>query len=186
MSESTVRMIVTIGYGSRTIEEFVGLLKKHGVECLVDVRTAPYSRFKPEFSREALAATVEAAGIRYLFGGQELGGRPDAPECYVDGKVDYDRVRTTVFYARGIERIQQAHHRGTKLVLMCSELRPEECHRSKLIGVTLAEMGIPILHIDEEGVLRTQDEVIARLTGRQLDLFGEPSFTSRKSNGTET
>jgi uncharacterized protein (DUF488 family) len=146
----------------------------------VDVRSAPYSRFKPEFSKEPLQATLSENGIRYEFLGQELGGRPESPECYVDGKVDYERVRAAEFYARGIERVRKAHGLGIRLALMCSELRPEDCHRSKLIGVTLTEMGIPPSHLDEEGAARTQDEVISRLTGGQLDLFGEPSFTSRK------
>jgi Uncharacterized conserved protein len=123
--------------------------------------------------------------MRYVFAGQELGGRPDAPECYVDGKVDYDRVRDTDFYARGIDRIRRALEQGMRLALMCSEMKPEECHRSKLIGVTLAEMGIPLAHIDEENEARSQDEIVARLTGGQLDLFGGPAFTSRKSYGAD-
>src|SRR5258708_34788052 len=86
----------------------------------------------------------------------------------------------TEFYARGIASLKSAHDQGIRLALMCSELRPEECHRSKLIGVTLAEMGIPVVHLDEEGAPRSQDEVVARLTGGQLDLFGAPAFTSRK------
>jgi uncharacterized protein (DUF488 family) len=177
--------VLTLGYGNRSIDQVVELLTANRVECLVDVRTAPYSKFKPEFSKEALAAELTAAGIRYEFLGQELGGRPDAPECYAEGKVDYDRIRVTQFYIRGIEKLVLARRQGTRLALMCSELRPEDCHRSKLIGVTLAEMDIPVLHIDEQGELREQDEVIARLTGGQLDLFGGPAFTSRKRYGEE-
>jgi hypothetical protein len=71
------------------------------------------------------------------------------------------------------------------LVLMCSEGRPEECHRSKLVGVSLADLGIAVSHLDEEGLARSQDEVISRLTGGQLDLFGTPSFTSRKRYGAD-
>jgi hypothetical protein len=63
---------------------------------------------------------------------------------------------------------------------MCSEGRPEQCHRSKLIGEALAAAGIPLYHIDEDGTLLSQTEVIDRLTHGQLDLFGQPAFTSRK------
>ena len=83
----------------------------------------------------------------------------------------------------GIERVRRAREEGIRLALMCSEGRPEDCHRSKLVGQSLAELGIPVTHLDEAGVPRTQDEVIGRLTGGQLDLFGEPSFTSRKRYG---
>jgi hypothetical protein len=63
---------------------------------------------------------------------------------------------------------------------MCSEGKPEQCHRSKLIGETLAGLGIPVAHIDEHDQVCSQDEVIQRLTGGQLSLFGDHEFTSRK------
>ena len=63
---------------------------------------------------------------------------------------------------------------------MCSEGKPETCHRSKLIGASLAEMGVPVLHIDENDELQSQEAIIARITGGQLGLFGEIEFTSRK------
>ena len=67
--------------------------------------------------------------------------------------------------------------------IMCSEGKPEQCHRSKLIGESLAALAIPVSHIDENNILRSQDEVIERLTGGQLSLFGDQEFTSRKRYG---
>ena len=173
----------TIGYGSRTFEELAALLEEHGITCLVDVRSAPYSRFRPEFSKQALEAALTDRGIRYVFLGDALGGRPDAPDCHVDGKVDYALVSEKDFYRRGIERIRRAHEQRIRMALMCSEGRPEECHRSKLIGASLAELGIPVTHLDEEGAPRSQEEVVRRHTHGQLGLFGQPSFTSRKRYG---
>jgi len=172
--------IYTVGYGARSFEELAELLARNEISCLVDVRTAPYSRFKPEFGKQALETALPGRGIRYVFLGDALGGRPDDPSCYMDGKVDYDRVREKAFFQRGIERVGKATGQGMRLALMCSEGKPEECHRSKLIGPTLAAQGIAVAHIDEEGVVRTQEEIIARLTDGQLNLFGDPSFTSRK------
>jgi uncharacterized protein (DUF488 family) len=76
--------------------------------------------------------------------------------------------------------VQAAWQRGVRFVLLCSEGKPEQCHRSKLIGETLAGLGIPVAHIDEQDQLRSQEEVIQRLTGGQLSLFGDHEFTSRK------
>lgn len=177
--------IYTVGYGSRSFEELAELLGEHEIACLVDVRTAPYSRFRPEFSKAALEAALPGRGVRYVFLGDALGGRPEVPDCYVDGRVDYERIKEKEFYRRGIDRVRRAREQQMRLALMCSEGRPEECHRSKLIGVSLSGLGIPVLHLDEDGVPRTQDEVIARLTRGQLDLFGGPSFTSRKRYGEE-
>ena len=172
--------IYTIGYGSRSIEEFVEVLQRYEIAYLVDVRSAPYSRYKPEFSKAELAAELQRHGIRYLFMGDTLGGQPDDENCYVNGVVDYEQVKATQFYADGIHRIQTAFSQQQRVVLMCSEEKPEACHRSKLIGVTLTDGEIPVIHIDEKDELRSQVEIIDRLTGGQLDLFGEPIFRSRK------
>ena len=176
--------IYTIGYGARDLPALLAVLKQHAIAYLIDVRTAPYSRFKPEFSKEALAKALAAQGIRYVFVGDSLGGRPDDPACYVDGRVDYDRVREQPFFQRGIERVQAAHAQQLRVVLMCSEGKPEQCHRTKLIGETLVALGIPVVHIDEADRLITHDEAILRLTDGQLNLFGQESFASRKRYST--
>jgi uncharacterized protein (DUF488 family) len=172
--------IYTIGYGDRTIEHLVDLLQRFQIAYLLDVRSAPYSRFKPEFSKPTLEHTLATHGIRYLFVGDSLGGRPDEPALYSDGKVDYAKLAITELYQQGIGRLQKAFAQQQRIVLMCSEGKPENCHRSRLIGATLNELAIPVLHIDENDALQTQEAVIYRLTAGQLSLFGEPTFTSRK------
>ncbi len=180
LTTETAPPVFTIGYGARTVDGLIAVLLTHQIVFLVDVRTAPYSRFKPEFSKDALERELKQQGIRYIYLGDALGGRPADPDCYVDDKVDYERVKGKAFYQIGIERVQAAWQRGVRFVLMCSEGKPEQCHRSKLIGETLAGLGIPVAHIDEHDQLRSQDEVIQRLTGGQLSLFGDHEFTSRK------
>ena len=96
--------IFTIGYGDRSIESFIETLKRHDIAYLIDVRSAPYSRYKPEFSKESLENALRGNGIRYVFMGAQLGGRPEDPDCYVDGKVDYESLRNKGFYKEGIGR----------------------------------------------------------------------------------
>ncbi len=172
--------IYTIGYGARAFDEFIAALQAQQIDYVVDVRSTPYSRFKPEFNKRELEIQLRLAGIRYVYLGDKLGGQPEDRECYVDDKVVYDLVKQKAFYREGIARLQSAFGKGLRVALMCSEGKPEMCHRSKLIGASLAELGIPVMHIDEEGVLRTQAEVLDELTDGQLSLFGEPEFTSRK------
>lgn len=69
-------VLYTIGHGSRKAEDFIDLLHKYGVMYLIDVRTYPHSRFHPQFSRAALQSLLEAHGIRYVFMGDLLGGKP--------------------------------------------------------------------------------------------------------------
>ncbi|MCE7983709.1 MAG: DUF488 domain-containing protein [Caldilinea sp. CFX5] len=172
--------IYTIGYGERTVAALVAVLQRYQIEYLVDVRTAPYSRYKPEFSKAELSAALRQQGFKYVFMGDQLGGRPTDPACYTDGKVDYDKVQATAAYQQGIERLHSAFVQQQRLVLMCSEGKPEQCHRSKLIGATLDKLGIPLVHIDENDAPQSQAQVIARLTDGQLSLFGDHSFQSRK------
>jgi len=172
--------LYSIGYGSRSVEELIRVLQTYDIESVIDVRSAPYSRFKPEFSKEAFERYLKAKRLHYVFMGDLLGGQPQDPDCYVEGKVEYLKLQRKAFFQAGLERLKTAHTQRLRAALLCSEGRPEQCHRSKLIGEALASMSIPLCHIDEDGQLRSQREVIDRLTGGQLDLFGQPSFTSRK------
>ena len=81
--------VLTIGHSAHPLETFVGLLQRHEVNVLADVRSAPYSRFHPQFNREALAQELEGHGIRYFYLGRELGARSDDPSCYENGRVQY-------------------------------------------------------------------------------------------------
>jgi uncharacterized protein (DUF488 family) len=176
--------LFTVGYGARSIDALIDVLRSHQIRHLIDVRTAPYSKFKPEFSKDALQERLECAAIHYHFMGDTLGGQPSDPACLTDGKVNYDQVRAQAFFQLGIARLRSVYEQRQHAALMCSEGRPEQCHRSKLIGEALAQAGIPISHIDENGALLSQKQVIDRLTHGQMELFGPPSFTSRKRHNT--
>jgi uncharacterized protein (DUF488 family) len=165
--------IYTIGYGNRSITDFIGLLHKYKIDFLIDIRSRPYSRYNPDFSKEPLERRLKQAGIRYVFMGDTLGGRPDDSTCYVDDKVDYTKVREKSFFQNGIERIHTAWEKQLYVALMCSETKPHECHRSKLVGQTLIQQNIDVAHIDESGMIKNQDEVIRNLIGRQPSLFDE-------------
>lgn len=162
--------IYTIGYGKREIDEFLAVLKTNEIAFLIDVRSQPYSRYNPDYSRQALAQHVQNAGIRYVYMGQQLGGRPTDSESQSNGTVDYDKMRQTDNYQAGIGRLQDAHAQRFRVAIMCSEGKPENCHRSRLIGETLTERDILVTHIDENDVLITQEAVRLRLNG-QPDLF---------------
>ena len=171
--------IFTIGYGAREIDAFIAVLQQQRIEFLLDVRSRPHSRYKPDFSGDLLEGHLRRAGIRYLFLGDSLGGRPVDPTCYdADGKVDYVAVEQRAFYREGLERVARAYEQGRRVALMCSEGKPEACHRSKLIGKSLTRRGIPVAHIDEHNELISQEEVLPRLTGGQLSFFGDDMLPS--------
>ncbi|WFP49333.1 DUF488 domain-containing protein [Methylomonas sp. EFPC3] len=172
--------LYSIGYGNRSWQSFLNLLVAKNCEFLIDVRSSPYSKFNQSFSRESLLKLCKEAGIRYVFMGDTLGGKPSSDEYFdSDGKIDYIKLSETREFQVGISRLITANNKKLVSFIMCSELRPQDCHRSKLIGTELKERGVEIVHIDESGKNVNQEEVIARLTGGQDDIFGSTQIISR-------
>lgn len=157
--------IFTIGYGGRATGEFVALLRQYGITCLVDVRSAPYSSYYKDFDRPDLSETLKCSAIRYVFMGDTLGGRPDDPDCYSYSParkkdlLDPKKCEVKDFYKAGISRLKKQLAQGQRTVLMCSELEPQNCHRSYVIGKTLADNGISVVHIDKNGKGKPQAEL---------------------------
>jgi len=175
--------IYTIGHGSRTIEEFISLLKRYQVKYVLDVRSKPYSKYFTHFNKEELKTALKQECITYGFMGDTLGGRPSDVSCYNnEGKVDYEAVKTKSFFLEGINRLKKAYQDGYRVALMCSESKPCECHRSKLIGTSLTENNIYLNHIDEKGNLKDQEEVMdeLRIGFPETDLFGQSVLTSSR------
>ncbi len=172
--------IMTVGYGSRSLQELIGLLRKESVQYLIDVRSQPWSKFKPEFSAEPLDKALRLAGIRYFFMGDSLGGRPADKSCYESGHVIYSLVQKRAFFQKGIDRLLNAASQDLNVCLLCSEAQPKDCHRSKLIGVSLTELGVAVVHLGQKGERLTQAEVMASLEPSQVELFGQ-ALRSRKS-----
>lgn len=182
--------IFTIGYGLRTPDEFITLLHRYKIQYIVDVRTSPFSKNNPAFSEEKLKDWLLTKKVRYLFLGDLLGGRPSDASCYTEGRVDYSRYSQKDSYKKGITRLRNAFRQQLYVALMCSESKPQMCHRSKLIGSSLTELSIPVSHIDEKGELKSQEQVIQSIIDDQQQLFDsdykDPVSYSRKkySNGT--
>ncbi len=130
--------IFTLGTGNRTLDEFVDLLRSHGVEMVVDVRSLGTSRF-PHFRKEALARSLGEAGFGYYDLGKELGGfRKDGFEAYTQ----------TFDYLRGLELLERLAGRCSCAVV-CAERLPKRCHR-RFIARSLQERGWEVVHIVEE------------------------------------
>lgn len=177
--------LYTVGHGNRKPEAFLALLKELGIEYVIDVRSQPYSKFNPQFNQSDLKFFLERNGIKYVFMGDSIGGRPKDTSCYDDlGKVDYEEVKKKEFFQNGIDRLKTAYNKGINVVLMCSESKPCECHRSKLIGKVLTSDNIVLKHIDEKGKLKDQLTVINELNKglSESDLWGNPiNTTSRRA-----
>lgn len=168
--------VYTIGHSNHVLGSFMELLRKHGIDEVIDVRSSPYSRYNPHFNYNALEMALEAAGIEYTFLGGELGGRPVDRSCYDDdGRVLYDRLAETDSFQDGISYVTR-HADESRVALMCSEKDPLDCHRALLIAGTLADRGVVVEHILADGVLEAHATAMDRLMDdlklpRNGDLF---------------
>jgi uncharacterized protein (DUF488 family) len=171
-------LVYTIGHSTHTIEAFLELLLKHGVTALADVRSAPFSRFNPQFNKNTLQGTLAAQRIKYVFLGRELGARSDDPACYENGRVQYARLARAASFQAGLDRVVQGASEY-RVALMCAEKEPLECHRTLLVARALAKQGVEIAHILADGSLEPHDVAMTRL----LDVVGlsrQDLFSSRE------
>jgi uncharacterized protein (DUF488 family) len=150
--------ILTIGHSNLAVSAFVARLRCYEVEVLVDVRSAPFSGYCPQFNRPALRLALHEAGIYYTYAGSSLGGKPVEPElCRADGGPDYDKIAVAPSYRRGLERLMSLAAER-RVALMCAEAAPERCHRHKLIARSLCAAGVEVRHVLPDGVLGVPEQ----------------------------
>ena len=172
-----VNPVFTVGHSNHSAERFTGLLRRHGIETVADVRSHPYSRHVPHFNARSLEEILSNNGIGYLFLGGELGGRPEGEIFYgSDGRVDYALVGRSSSFLDGISRLEQQIRTRT-VALLCSEEDPALCHRRLLVGRTLEELGFTLRHIRGDGSIQIEGET----DGGQPALFPETEARPRKS-----
>lgn len=152
--------IYTIGHSTRTAEDFIALLREHGVQLLVDVRRFPGSRRHPQFGRDALAAALADAGIAYRHE-EALGGRrasdaasgpsPNTAWRHAAFRAYADYMASLPFQAAVGRLMGEGAERRT--AIMCAEAVPWRCHR-RLITDALLARGIPVRDIIGPGEAR--------------------------------
>jgi|SRR5579883_555214 uncharacterized protein (DUF488 family) len=172
------QLVFTVGHSTHSFDGLVELLKRHGVTAVADVRSAPFSKFNPQFNKNVLERDLKLKGIKYVFLGRELGARSNDPSCYENGRVQYARLARTSQFRQGIERIMRGAQEH-RIALMCAERDPLECHRTLLVARALDEQGVNVSHILGDGRLETHRDAMNRL----LDLTGLPRndlFRSRE------
>lgn len=157
--------IYTIGHSKHTLEKLVQLLKDNGVTMLVDVRTAPYSRFCPWFNKDDLEFELPRRQVQYQFAGKHLGGRPSDASLYKSNKipeeegvdylheVNYPEIMKRPWFEQAIERLLETAEQEV-VAILCSEENPADCHRHHLIARYLLEYypEIEVIHIRGDGV----------------------------------
>ena len=153
----TLNTIYTIGHSIHDWETFLGLLTRHGVEVVVDTRSAPVSRRAVFANKRTMPALLEHEDMSYVYLGDVLGGKPSDDDLYgQDGKPDYRKMRTLDSFQAGVYAVLELAERQT-VVLMCSEENPSKCHRHLLIEPAMLQRGVGLMHIRRDGSVQHSD-----------------------------
>lgn len=142
--------VYTIGHSTRSLEEFVAILKQYGVSLLVDIRTVPRSRTNPQYNLDALGESLIQYGVRHAYV-KNLGGLRPASKDSINmgwrnksfrGYADY--MQQPEFYD-GLQQLLTLAQNDT-VAIMCAEAVPWRCHRS-MVGDALLVRDIEVIDI---------------------------------------
>lgn len=148
-------MIYTIGYSDRTLPQFLHELEQRRITQIIDVRSSPWSR-NAAFNATQITQWSERAGILYSQEGKVLGGRAEIPLGHPD-------------YLAALVRILDRACRE-RIVLMCAEGRPEDCHRSTDIAASLlARFGVIARSIGRDGSDEDVTDTLQRVSASRID-----------------
>jgi uncharacterized protein (DUF488 family) len=148
--------LFSIGAGNENLQSFINRLKKWSVNCLVDLRSQPYSGYVPHFNRENLYESLKRVEIDYLYFGDKLGGRPSE---------GFEKFRASPKFNENIDLLLN-QVKGKSAALMCTEFDMSKCHR-RFIVVEIIKKGIDVTVIDKEGNAGKQIQTLAPKTSKR-------------------
>ncbi len=147
--------LYTIGHSNHQLTDFRNLLLKYGIDCIVDVRSIPASKYSPQFNKETLQGFLRSYDMDYQFFGYEFGARRN--DSFNDsGFVDFELTVQTALFQEGVQKLIPLLEKKN-IALMCSEADPLECHRFSLVGRYYHEEGLDVNHILKDATISSHE-----------------------------
>lgn len=159
--------LCSIGHSSHSQDEFLALLAMHGINCIVDVRSVPASKYAPQFNQEVLKGFLKSHGVQYLHFGDEFGARR-TDSFDEDGQVNFELAVKTPNFQQGVARLMKGLEKGYQIALMCSEADPLECHRFSMVSRYFHDRGINVKHILKDGSLASHSSLEKEMINQYL------------------
>lgn len=152
--KAQMETIYTVGHSTHNIEFFINLLNQFHINCLIDIRTSPYSRIAPQFNKEQISNSLKSQNIIYAHFDKEFGARHTKLSLLDENKkVDFEKVRATSEFKSGIDRLRDALKLNYVIAIMCSESNPFDCHRFSMVSYQLAKEDFNVIHILRDGTV---------------------------------
>jgi uncharacterized protein (DUF488 family) len=171
------KVIYTIGHSTHELDDFLNLLVKNSISCIVDVRSIPFSTRVPHFNKEELRQYLETNDIVYLHFPKAFGARHKDPKLLDEtGRVDFEKVRQTDSFREGVDKLYYCVEHGYKVSLMCSEANPLDCHRFSMISYQLVKEGFLVNHILKDGSVIDNSDLEQRLLDKYSQKISDESL----------
>ncbi|MDU4884950.1 DUF488 family protein [uncultured Clostridium sp.] len=152
--------IYTIGHSNYTVEKLIDMLKYYNINCVVDIRGTPYSKYNVQFDKETIRYTLNKAGFIYIYMAKELAAKRINKQSYNDeGYSDFEKVINEKEFLEGIERLKNGCNKGYNIALLGAMQEPIRCHRSILVGKALRKAGFDVKHILDDYSIASQDDI---------------------------
>lgn len=176
-----MKEIYTIGYSGFAVNDFIKVLKRYNVTCLVDVRSLPKSAHFKDFNSENISRVLRTNDILYRNYVKEFGARQTDEKFYTNGVLNFEKFSLSEQFLDGVRKIEAGMELGYTFAFMCAEKRPENCHRCILVARKFHQLGYEVRNIIANGKFISQNEVEEILLDKyfpnrnQFSLFGEPN-----------
>lgn len=152
--------IYTIGHSNYTIERLIDMLKRYKIDCVVDIRGIPYSKYNIQFDLETVKYSLTKSGFSYIYMGKELGANRVSKVSYNEkGYADFEKVVQEEAFVNGMERLENGYKKGYKIAILGAMQDPIRCHRSILVGRSLRDYGFCVKHIIDDYSLKSQEDI---------------------------
>lgn len=162
--------IYTLGHSNYPFDKFIEILKKYNINCVVDIRAIPYSKYNAQYNKEFFQINLKKLGYTYIYMADEFGVKRKTRESYnEEGYANFEKVILEDDFKRGIKRLKIGCNKGYKIVLLGAMQEPIRCPRAILIGKELVKEGFNVKHIMHEGNLKTQNELEELLLEKYFD-----------------
>ena len=173
--------IFTIGHSNYLADELMDRLKLYDINCVVDIRGTPYSKYNTQFNKEAIKETLIQKGYLYIYMGKEFAAQREDKSFYTEeGYADFEKVAFDKDFLNGIDRLKLGCQKGYKIALMGAMQDPLRCHRCILLGRALRRAGFDLKHILDDYSLASQEELEEALLKKYCSSSSQMMFDLTK------
>lgn len=162
--------VYTLGHSNYPFDKLIEILKKYNINCVVDIRAIPYSKYNTQYNKELFQENLKKLGYTYIYMADEFGAKRKTRESYNDeGYANFEKVILEDDFKKGVKRLKVGCDKGYKIVLLAAIQEPIRCPRAILVGRELVKEGFNVKHIMHEGDLKSQVDLEELLLEKYFD-----------------